>query len=110
MTVRDNIRAKMTKIQEELSNSGGTTSQTATELQDKAVKAILGGASEWVDYMRLFALPDHPEQLARLIPTEENVSDTARQKARAYLLANGTCGAGTTTRLDENVTNLLNEG
>ena len=114
MTVRDNIRAKMAAIENE--RKGGGPTPTADEVQNKAMKAILGGqntrdpAAAWADYMRLFALPDKPEQLARLIPTDTTINDPDRQKARAYLVGNGVCGAGTTGLLDNNVTNKLDEG
>lgn len=109
MTVRKNIQAKMDKIQEEREASGNGSSATANHIQEMAVKAIMGGPADWVEYMRIYALPDKPEQLARLIPTD-GTNDDDRQKARAYLVANGTCGAGTTGRLIENVTDALNEG
>lgn len=109
MTVRDNIQTLMTRIEEEREATEDSSSGTADRIQELAMKAIIGGPAEWVDYMSIYALPDKPEQLARLIPTD-GTTDADRQKARAYLVANGTCGAGTTGRLIENVTDRLNEG
>ncbi|HEX7176199.1 MAG TPA: hypothetical protein VF240_13135 [Pyrinomonadaceae bacterium] len=104
MTIKSNIEEVITKIIAEV-DAGLEDKEVATEVGDKAVAAILGGAAEWAAYMKLFAKT--PEELARLIPTD-GTADETKQKARAYLVANGTCGSGTTRGLLHTVENKLN--
>jgi hypothetical protein len=96
MAISDKIQAKAQTITDEVKATGN--SQTAWDLHDLATKAILGGATDWVNYMSQFADPNNPLELARLIPTDGTTDDT-RQTARAYLVANGMCTEATTGNL-----------
>jgi hypothetical protein len=107
MAISDNIKAKVQKIKQEMTDSGGT-SQTAQDLQTKATNAILGGGADYVIYMQMFAGdPVDTALLAKLIPTDPNLNDQPRRVARAYLLRNGMCGEQTTLLLGDNVTVVL---
>ena len=101
MAIRDNVQAKAHAIHQERLNSPNGPTPIADEVQHKAIKAITGGVEHWVAYMALFKTND--AELARLIPTD-GTSDGPRVKARAYLVANGMCGMGTTLHLADNVT------
>ena len=74
-----------------------------TEVQRNAINAVLGGPDERAVYMSLFA--ETEEELAHL--TNVNDLDVERRKARAYLMANGMCGSGTTRHLILNVEDTL---
>ena len=111
--ISDNITAKALAIHEEaLAFEAGEIDATpiATEVREKAQEAILNGhqgdpkSEPWITYMSLFATSD--VELNRLIPTDGS-SDPVRQKARAYLVANGMCSMGTTRNLPNNVGNRL---
>jgi hypothetical protein len=66
-----------------------------------AVDAILGGITspEWRTYMLRFVekdaegVPLDPRQLKRLLATDDTVGNADRNRNRAYLAANGPCGA-----------------
>ena len=103
MAISDNIQAKAEAIDNERINNPNGPFPIAREVQTKATKAILGGIGDWVDYVRLFADPASPAELARLVPTD-GTTDDVRQLARAYLAANGMCGETTTGNLKNNVT------
>ena len=97
MTIRDNIREKRTAVVAEQPNGG----PVSAKLKEKAIAAILGGAAEWVNYMRLFAKT--PGELARLIPSDGTQDDAEKREARAYLVANAVCAPGTTGDLERTV-------
>ena len=100
MAISDKIQEKAETITDEVNATG--KSQTAWDLHQLATKAILGGATDWVNYMSLFADPANPLELARLIPTD-GTTDDKRQTARAYLVANGMCTDATTPNLQMRV-------
>ena len=113
--ISDNITAKAAAINDEaVAFSDGKIDDTpiAKEVDAKATQAILQGQGTlpestqgWRDYMSLFSTS--PGELDRLIPTD-GTTDEVRQKARAYLVANGICSMGTTKFLANNVDNKLN--
>ena len=95
--IRDNIKRIQEQIKQEQDESDdGRTSQTANDLQEKAVAAILGGAADWELYMMIFATDEkgllHEDALARLRPERHSEESASRNKARAYLVGNGNCG------------------
>ena len=100
MAISDNIKAKAKKVKDEV--AAGGVSPTAQDLQKKATKAICGGTDDWVTYMKMFADPANPAELARLIPTDGS-NDDVHQVARAYLVRNGMCTETTTGMLLDNV-------
>lgn len=104
MAISDNVQAKAEAIDDERLNNPGGPFPIAQEVQQKAISAILGGTVEWIEYVRLFADPANPAELARLIPTDGTHNDPVRREARAYLAANGMCGETTTGTLMNNVT------
>ncbi len=108
MAIRDNVQKVIDTIKIERNTMGGK-SPTADALQTDALAAIAAGQGkaasgditpEWRTYMTNFAgkPTTNPAQLARLLPTD-GTADTDRQKERAYLVANGMCGATTTDDL-----------
>jgi hypothetical protein len=108
MSINTNILEKMQKIEEELAQIDDPTKPhpIADEVRNKALRAILGSAADWVIYMQLFAKT--PEELARLIPTDGTHNDEEKNIARAYLAANGMCAPGTGKHLGDNVLGILN--
>ena len=74
---------------------GGDT-DLAEEIQQAAVTAIKAGegSPEWETYMRRFA--QTPEELARLLSTDDTADQFHMDLARTTLVGNGTCGATTT--------------
>jgi hypothetical protein len=70
--------------------------------------AVIGGMRSvaWRRYMEQFIDTDFPEnddQLMRLLGTDGTDTDPGLNRARAYLVANGTCGQGTQNGFDANV-------
>lgn len=98
MAISDKIQELAEKVSDEVNDNPGGKSPTAQNLHELAVKAILGGATDWVNYMSLFADANNPLELARLIPTD-GTTDDKRQTARAYLVANGMCMEATTPNM-----------
>jgi hypothetical protein len=108
MSIKENVVAVKMKMLDEIA-AGGELSFTE-EVKTKALRAINGGATDWVTYMRLFADTEKPQQLARLIPTDGTENDSAMRDARAYLVAAATCTPITTTHFEEAIGNALDEG
>lgn len=112
--ISDNINAKAAEIFQETLDFQAhliTTTPIATELRVKATAAIIAGqfnegdpTADWITYMQLFATTE--QELAQLIPTN-GTTDEVRQKARAYLVANGMCSMGTGTNIANGVANRL---
>ena len=70
----------------------------AQKMQELAVKAMYSGINhdDWKQYMSNFA--SSPEQLQRLIGKDEAFNNTKYGRLTlAYVVANSTCGMGTTT-------------
>jgi hypothetical protein len=78
----------------------GRTGKAGQANQDKAIEAIFGGSKSkaWKEYMKQYA--DTPAQLKRLMGADPLANDPDVREARAYLVANAVCGAGTFGRLD----------
>lgn len=119
MTIRQNIQSVIDLIQQQRAASGGSSAK-ADEVQQAAIGAIAAGQGrpgagrvtpEWQAYMLLFAGdPVNPQQLARLLPSDGTETNSAMQKERAYLVANGMCGAHTTDDMGEGgVTDALDQ-
>lgn len=91
--ISEEIKKKEDLINQEFEDQ--TSSRpTGNEIAKKSVAAILGGPAEWIDYMNLFAGGD-PANLAKLMPELNPTSDSDianKNRARAYLVANGVCG------------------
>src|SRR5580765_7116177 len=107
MSISENIQEKADQIHAErlAIPNPDQPHPIADEVQKKAQDAILGGQEEWETYVSLFA--KDAQELARLIPTD-GTGDATRNRARAYLGANGMCGSGTGDKLLDNVTSKLN--
>jgi hypothetical protein len=80
----------------------GSPNAIGLQLGQAAIAAIMNGfgSDEWVSYMSLFA--DNPEQLKRLTQKQANDEDYYPE-ARAYIVANAVCGAGTTGQTGQSV-------
>ena len=82
-----------------------------------AITAIRGGirSMEWRSYMMQFVeqnppgTPVDPRQLDRLLATDGTLGHPVLDLRRAYLVAAGPCGVGTTDRFDYEV-NSIDEG
>ena len=105
MTIRENVASVAARIKAE-----GAAGQFTKDVKAKALSAILGGSKEWVEYMRLFAAPDKPQQLARLIPTDSSGQDDGMNLTRAYLVAAGPCTPDTVDNMENAVTGQLDIG
>lgn len=102
MTILANILEVKQQIIDE-----GPGSQTAERLKRKALDAIMGGANEWVTYMREFAKT--PDELARLIPTDGTDNQADMNDARAYLVAKSPCGTDTVTTFERGISEILDQ-
>ena len=103
MSIRSNIESVMEEI-----GNGNTT--LGAEVRAKSLAAIMAGTGtqEWEDYMGMFS--QSPEQLARLLPTDDSGGDPNMDQARTYLVGNGMCGSDTTgKRLIQGVWDILDE-
>jgi len=106
MSVKEKINAKREAILKEKQQFPNGPFQIADEVQEKAMKAMVGGQTspDWEVYMKLFT--SDTKELDRMIP-KDNHKEHNRQQARAYLVRNGMCGIGTTWHLADNVTDVL---
>lgn len=89
-TIRQNIE----KVIEDIAKDPDLT----TKFRDGAVAAIYAGegSAEWREYMENFAgSPINAVQLARLTGVGDVPCNEWIRPARAYLIANGTCGTPT---------------
>lgn len=100
--ISDRIKDVGRRIGEEIDNNVPDLPLT-TDVQKRAVQAILGGAAERSRYMSLFA--ETEQELAHLTATDD--LDEERRKARAYLISNGMCGSGSTRHIILNVEDKL---
>jgi hypothetical protein len=89
MSIRSNIEEIMFEIQ-----SGNH--DLAESIRQRAVNAIKAGegTAPWQEYMQTFA--KNPQELARLIPTDDTSDAFEMDVARTHLAGNGLCGAATT--------------
>lgn len=90
MSIEANIAEKQEAIDKERRNSPTGDSEIANDLQVKASTAVHGGENEWTSYMNEFAKTT--EELARLMPETNDLPNSPRNLARAYLIGNGVCG------------------
>ena len=102
MNILGNILALKNKIIAE-----GPGSPTAKALKRKSLDAISGGAREWAIYMSEFAKT--PEELARLIPTDNSKDNDDMNQARPYLVAKAACGTDTVTTFENGITEVLDQ-
>jgi hypothetical protein len=107
MTILANILARKKQIQDEIKVPPMGQSETADRLKRKGLDAIQGGPGKVVVYMKEFAVT--AEELARLIPTDGSEVRGDMNDARAYLIANGPCGVDTVSRLEVNITGILDQ-
>jgi len=103
MTIKDNVLAVKARIE-------AGEQPFSDDVKIKALKAINGGPAEWIAYMSLFALPEKPHQLARLIPTDGTETQPDMQEARAYLVAAAPCTPDTVPNFEKGVSAVLDEG
>lgn len=108
MTIRANIKAIRREI---LLECLGDNKPTTRRIQDEAIQALLNGMSsdQCRTYMREFADPNIPAQLRRLMGEDGAAGDETKRKARAYLIANGTCGTETVTKFEIGITEVLDQ-
>ena len=90
MSIQKNIEDVQDTINAERAASPTGDSETANNLQVKAAAAVHGGSTEWDDYMNEFA-KDHNE-LALLQPDANDLPNSPKNLALAYLIGNGICG------------------
>ena len=104
-TVRSKIEDKIMRI----GKGDKEGKKLAAAIQAAAVKATIGGAKGWGDYMNLIVDGD-PDLLAKLKPlppNPENKKVFRRNLALSYLVGNGVCGATSTTGFGDGVTGLM---
>ncbi len=97
MEIIEKVREKKSELQRDKSGT------LADKNRGKAVAAVHAGirSTEWTTYMEQYA--DTPAQLARLTGEDGTAYNENIKLARAYLVANAVCGAGTLTELDRTV-------
>lgn len=102
MSIRSNI--------EDIAKLAENDAQLSGEIQDQAMAALKfgQGSQEWETYMEQFS--QTPEQLARLLATDNSANLIDMDIARAKLARNGTCGATTVGFLVEGIDDKLDEG
>lgn len=118
MKIVEKVDKLAAKIALEKATSGDGSSSTGDNVQALAVATILGGKESpaWEAYMKMIVdidktdVPaglDRPDQLARLKldPNDPKHDDPDMKKAAAYLVSNGTCGATTSTKTNNFMTN-----
>lgn len=114
MSIQQNI---IDKIDEVMADQTG---EKAENLRAQAVAAIYAGqfgpdgqgTAAWRDYMRNFTNPlDDPAQLARLTGVNDPgcTATPYIREARAYLIANATCGTPTFTTTIKGVDDVLDK-
>lgn len=108
MTIRDNILAVKRQMLTELVD-GGNTSKEVQRLSLAAVRNGQG-SDAWREYMSLFVEADNPQQLARLMGTDNTGADPDMNDARAYLAADGACASTTVTNFGNGASVVLDEG
>jgi hypothetical protein len=106
MTIRANVKAIRREI---LLECLGDDKPTTRRIQDESVLALINGmtSDQCRAYMRNYAKTD--AELKRLMGEDGTGGDTTKQKARAYLIANGTCGTETVTKFEIGVTDVLDQ-
>jgi hypothetical protein len=107
MTIRNNVVKTQRKIYKDMSEG---TNAYIQEVQTKAAQAIIkgfGDNAECRTYMQLFA--ETSEQLDRLMGADGTTGpgNEGRDRARAYLMAAGTCGPETVHNFENAVTSDL---
>ena len=97
VTIKSKIEDKMARI----GKGDAEGKKLADAIQAAAVRATIGGAKSWKEYMSLIVDGD-PALLAKLKPLPadpENKKVFKRNLALSYLIGNGNCGATSTTGL-----------
>ncbi|MEQ1764257.1 MAG: hypothetical protein ABL984_14090 [Pyrinomonadaceae bacterium] len=103
MSIRSNIEGIMDQI-----GDGDTALGDTVRARSTAAILAGGGTPEWETYMSMFSTT--PEELARLLPTDESGGVPEMDQARTYLVGNGMCGAETTkSRLIQGVWDILDQ-
>lgn len=98
------ISAFLTKDKEK---AGGTK---ALPMQQKAIKAILGGigSEAWRDFMTILA--SNEDQLKRLTGKDDKANELYVRESSAYAAANSTCGGQTPDRLPQFLDPRIDDG
>jgi len=104
LQIREKILEVKTKLLMELITEDNSFSN---EIQEMGLKAINAGpgSQELRDYMQLYAAS--PDALARLMAEDNTKGLPGMNRARAYLLADSTCGTETVTNFGKNTSLLL---
>jgi hypothetical protein len=104
LQIRKRILEVKTRLLMELITEDNSFS---SEIQEMGLKAINAGpkSQELEDYMQLFA--ETPEALARLMALDGTENLPGMNRARAYLLADSTCGTETVQHFGKNTSLLL---
>lgn len=90
MSIRENIEEVQSAIEAERLVSPTGDSAIANALQIKAAAAIMGGENQWNDYMKGFAKTS--DEMAKLQPDTDDLPNSPKNLALAYLVGNGNCG------------------
>jgi hypothetical protein len=106
MTIRDNVKAVRREILLECLTDNKPTTR---RIQREAVDALIHNMSsdQCRLYMRNYATTD--AELRRLMGEDGTGGIETKQKARAYLIANGTCGTETVTKFELGVSDVLDQ-
>ncbi len=109
MSIRENIKAKKRTMLLELDE---VTANTSKDMQTLALAAVHGGptSAAWKTYMEQFVDAGNTKQLARLLAKDSTATKLDMMDARAYLVADGTCGSATVTNFGNGASVLLDDG
>ncbi|HEV8367040.1 MAG TPA: hypothetical protein VGQ39_03725 [Pyrinomonadaceae bacterium] len=104
------IRSKVLEVKRRLLDEFITGDHSfSSGVQEVALAAINDGphSDKLREYMTMFA--DDPKQLLRLMAEDGTDTDADMNRARSYLLADGTCGTETATNFGNNTTLVLDQ-
>lgn len=104
----DKVRGKKVAI---LADHTGQIGMANAKLAIDAIHAGLSNVpgSPWETYMKQFVDNNNPDQLARLLATDQTINDPGQRMHRAYLVGNSVCATTTTDGMDFTVASIDND-
>lgn len=107
MSIKTNIMARKKQLLLEVDG----VANLSADVQRLALAAVKDGqgSAAWREYMSLFVEDGNTKQLARLMGKDSTGKNPAMNEARAYLVADGTCGTDTVTNFGNGASLVLDE-
>ena len=109
MSIRDNVIARKREMLLEID---AAVVKKSADIQRLSLAAVKGGqgSDAWKAYMSLFVDAGNTKQLARLLGKDSTAAKADMNEARAYLVADGTCGVDTVTNFGKGASLVLDLG